>query len=236
MTVRRSLEETRELILEAALDLLGRDEIAFDPAAVTLIDACRHAGLRTAGSGYRIWPNQEEFRTDLMRHAVVTRPALAERITRLKGSPNPDLLEKGPTEHIRLVAFENHRAAAGRDELVRRSATWLRAHRDPDVRASHIEIEQDLIAVLAEQYRRILDAYGLQMRPPYRVEHLAFAVEAQTRGLAWMTVFGDDLGLMDLKRPTGPDGQLQRWNLLGCVIEALASAFTEPVTATPDPG
>ncbi len=226
-TGRRSLDETRVVILDAACELLAEEN--FEPAAVTLIDACRRAGLRTAGSGYKIWPNQAEFRTDLMRHASVRRRDLSERLDRVGSYRKLDPASEDLSERIRVAAPQSRRSEAFALELRRQTAVWLRGHADPELRVGVVESELEMVSAVAETYRKVLVDYGLMMRAPYTVEHMAVAIEAQMRGLAMLTTFDDPFDTTDIERPTGPGGQPRRWDLLACVMEAIVEAFTEPV-------
>lgn len=232
MQTRSKLDDTRLRVLDAAMELLAEDEANFEPGAVTLIDACRRAGLRTAGSGYRIWANQDEFRTDLMRHAVTSRPGVDQRIARMEQARDGDGEPMDRIEYMRVIGLANQTAEAS-EELRRHSAVWLRAHQDPEVRAGYQASQQRVVQALADSYRGVMDTYDLEMRPPYTIEHLAAAIEVQTRGLCAMTAYGDEFGVGDIRRPTGPDGSEQQWNLLGCLIEATTAAFTRPRNADP---
>lgn len=226
MPPRRPLEETRILILKAGSEILAEDDIGFDLNAVNLIDACRRAGLRTAGSGYRIWPTQNDFRIDLMRFVATNRPLLTERLEWLAELlPAP---QEHRSEHIRKSQPLLARGPTATLELRRQTALWLRAHRDPEVRAAYADSQHQVVEALAEAYERVLPLYDVEMRPPYTVAQMAFAVEAQTLGHALMSEFGDDVGARDIKRPTGADGELQDWDLLSCVVDAIAHAFTRP--------
>lgn len=230
MATRRSLDETRERVLEAATDLLARDDVNFDASAISLIDACRHAGLTTAGSGYKIWPTQDEFREDLMRYVVTQRDAVNERIDQLREVLRDKAPEPGQyAEPMRVGSLANAARLAGSNELRRQFATWLRAHQDAEVRDGYLESQRTMITGLAEVYREVMAADSREMRPDWTVEQLAFAVEAVTEGLAMMTTFSDEYGAGSLERPTGPNGEVQEWNLLGCVVEAITDAFTRPI-------
>ncbi len=200
-------------------------------ANISLIDACRRAGLGTAGSGYKIWATQDEFREDLMRHALAmksTRTEAAERlleaIARL--GDDPDL-----TSIIRVAANENARAVVGTEWFTRLIALWLAASTDTAMRNEQIETQRNLLASLQDTFGELLSAYGREMRPPFTIEMLTLAISAEMNGLGYFCAYDDDPATTQVQRSTGPDGALERWHLLGCAVEALVKSFTRRTDA-----
>lgn len=234
MATRRSLDDTKELILGAGLDLLAQSDYQFHIEAVSLIDACRHAGLGTAGSGYKIWPTQEEFRIDLLRYAVSERDALDERIKRLSAMAADPTPIADFREEIRVGALHNAKEMLESPELIRHTAMWLAASRDEELREAYRNNQDAYIRALTKAYATVMEREGRIMRPPLSVEMLATAVEAQTFGLAQVLLFGDTFDVDAIERvarsDSGDDAETQQaaqqWNLLGCVIEAIVDAFT----------
>lgn len=231
MPTRRSLVETRERVLAAGLELLTEDDFSSESPEVSLIDACRRAGLGTAGSGYKIWPTQADFVVDLWRYAVNRRDEIRARVAQL--SQATDLVEAYPdrTELIRMGSADNAEAVTDIATVVRQTALWLAAERDTEVRKGYVEAQRELIDALAGAYLGIMETYGMEMRPPFTAEMMAVAVESATRGFASVSAFSDDFGISDVRRPTGADGEMQHWHLLGCVTEAIVEAFTRPKDA-----
>lgn len=202
---------------------------SLDSANITLIDACRRAGLTTAGSGYKIWQTQDDFRRELIHHTLQIagdRTEPAERVTdaveELDGQPSlADL--------IRVAGNENADAVVGSDWYSKLLALWLAAATDDELRATQLDTQRKLLASLTGTFVDLLDTYGLRMRPPFTAEHLTQAVAAQMNGLGYFLAYRDETGARDIMRPTGPDGELQRWHLVSCAVEALVEGFTEPV-------
>jgi hypothetical protein len=225
---RRSLDETRESILDAGAAMMSEAGYSLKSANITLIDACRRAGLGTAGSGYKIWGTQEEFRDDLMRHALAmesTREEAGERLLEAIAQLGP---EPSLADIIRVAATENAEAVIGTQWFTRMTALWLAAATDDAMRVEQIDTQAKLLASLRGTFVELLHAYGRVMRPPFTEEMLTLAIAAEMHGIAYYCAYANDTDVSEVDRPTGPDGQMERWHLVGCVVEAIVEAFTQP--------
>ena len=232
MPTRRSLDETRQRILDAGAAMMSEAGYSLRSANITLIDACRRAGLGTAGSGYKIWSTQEEFRDELMRHALAMDRSRDEAAGRLLEAiaqlgDDPDL-----TSIIRVAATENAREVIGREWFTRLVALWLAAATDDQMRAEQIDTQRKLLASLQEAFVDLLTAYGREMRPPFTAEMLTLAIAAEMNGIGYYCAYVDDESVTQVDRPTGPDGAMEQWHLMGCVVEALVESFTRPITGS----
>jgi hypothetical protein len=229
---RRSLDETRQSILDAGAAMLSEAGYSLRSANITLIDACRRAGLGTAGSGYKIWGTQDAFREDLVRHALAmegTREEAAERLLEAIAQlgPDPDL-----TSIIRVAAIENAEAVIGTEWFTRMNALWLAAATDDEMRDEQIRAQAELLQSLRETFVDLLEAYGREMRPPFTAEMLTLAIAAEMHGIAYYCAYENDTTVSELQRPTGPGGTLEQWHLMGCVVEALVESFTQPIDSS----
>lgn len=232
MATRRSLDETRQRILDAGSEMLSEAGYSLKSANITLIDACRRAGLGTAGSGYKIWGTQDEFREDLMRHALAMEDTrqqgndrLLEAIAQL--GPDPDL-----TSIIRVAAIENAEAVIGKKWFARMIALWLAAATDDQMRTEQIGNQKKLLGSLRETFVDLLEAYGRELRPPFTAEMLTLAIAAEMNGIAYYCAYENDTTVSEVDRPTGPGGELEHWHLMGCVVEALVESFTRPIVSS----
>lgn len=228
MPPRRSLDETRTLILDAGVELLAEAGYAIESADLTLIDACRRAGLGTAGSGYKIWPTQQAFRTDVLRHMLVQGGNSMFRTDRLIAAFEASAGDLDKTSLLRVTSNENASATIGSAEFARYVAVWNAAGNDAQLRDDLVATQRDQFAELAELYRALLDLFDREMVPPYTVELMLRAMTSQAEGMAMSFAYDDRLGVNDIQRPTGPDGELERWHLYGCVVEAIVDTFTRP--------
>ncbi len=229
MAARRSLDETRERILDAGAEMMSEAGYSIDSANISLIDACRRAGLSTAGSGYKIWQTQGEFRKELIHHTLRVdsdRTAPSERlvgvVAEFDGEPTLD-------ELIRIAGNENAEAVVGSEWYTRLLALWLAAATDEEMRGIQLDTQQALLSSLSDTFGGLLERYGRRMRPPFTLGHLTQAIAAQMNGLGYFLAYRDETGAAEILRPTGPDGEPRSWHLISCAVQALVEAFTEPV-------
>lgn len=229
MAQRRSLDETRRRILDAAAEMVSEAGYSLRSADISLIDACRRAGLGTAGSGYKIWATQDDFQRDLVRHALLMETERDEAAGRLVEAiaelgPDPSL-----SDLIRVAGNENAAAVVGASWFARLIALWLAAATDSVMRQEQIESQRKLLASLGETFGELLAAFGREFRPPFTIEMLTLAIAAEMNGIGCYCAYEEDDGATVVDRPTGPGGQLERWHLVSCVVEALVEAFTRRV-------
>ena len=216
------------MVLDAGLELLAEVGYSLNSTEVSLIDACRRAGLRTAGSGYKIWPTQQDFRTELLRHALTTGGDALLQTERLLATLDQAGEDPSLTTLIRIASTENANSTIGAPEYFLNHALWQAAGRDPELRERFIESQRGLLGSLAEIYEGLLAIFDREMVPPFTVDMLTLAIASEVDGLASFCGYVDDLGVGDIVRPTGPDGEAEQWHLLGCVTEAIVAAFTRP--------
>ncbi len=227
MSARPRLADTREKILAAAAQLLADQGIPVTIAKVTLIDACRRAGLKTAGSGYKIWETQDEFRADLLRHLIdqttESTPTLDTVTSMLDGDDPPSF-----TELIRLVSSANFVANAMSQTHQLYYALWLAAGQDPDAARELAASDAEWLDSFARVYELAAEVYDREFVPPFDASLLATTLAALADGLVMRTWSHPDRVPAALPRPTGPEGEIQRWHLYACGVDAIVAAFTRP--------
>lgn len=223
MASRRSLDTTRELLLDAGRDLLIANGIHVGMDDINLIDVCRNAGLKTAGSGYKIWPNQDEFRADLvtylMEHATASFATIDDIDATIARRPLPPL-----GELIRTAARANEELNTSTYPLY--VVLWLSAQSDASLGAVFREQDEKWLAVMAEFFAHILDVYDLELVPPFTIDQFATAISGLVEGFTIRRRATPELVPDEVLRPTGPDGTLQSWTLYAIGVEAIFAAFT----------
>lgn len=231
MSPRRSLDETRAFLLDKGVELLFSDEVGATVGSIPLIDVCRHAGLTTAGSAYKIWATQDDFRTDLLRHALATSTDGLKTVELLLGAiseDNPGTFR----ELIRIAGAHDatHNLSSERYRLF--IALWCAAGSEP-VLAQHIhESEGSILDSFTEIYETLVTSYGREWNPPFNATLLATTLSALVEGLTIRARYAPDRVPSDLIRPTGPDGSDQTWHLFACAAEAIIEQFTSPAQAS----
>jgi len=204
---KRTKEETRALMLRAAVDLLreralsqGDDVVSAALAHVRVADIAARAtelvradlgaanvdrtgaSPITTGAVYQVWPRQADLQADLLFHIAelqaVLVPGVVETMHRFaaaarSGARLEDVLRDTAEEIWRVYRD---------DPIVRVELSFLVAAVDPRVRAA-LAHRRERFAVSADKvWRGLLDAYGLQVRAPYRLRDLTTAIAAQVVG------------------------------------------------------
>ena len=229
MSTRRSLDETRVLILDAGVELLTESGFSMIAHDFSLMDACRRAGLSTAGSGYKIWPSQNDFRTDVLRHMLKTDTESMLQVQRVIDAIASIDGDPGLSELIRVATQENASTTIGSTEFARYIALWSEAASDQMLEDLLVAEDRRMRHNVEALYSSLLELYHLEMVPPYEVATLSTAITAVIEGLSVGHRYARDVQIEDLKRPTGVDGALESWHLVGCMVEAIVDKFTRPV-------
>lgn len=229
MTPRRSLSETRTLLLDTGTKMLVETGIQVTVGHINLIDVCREAGLKTAGSGYKIWPSQEDFRVDLLRHlldSTIVGTDTVDLLTDAVSSSN-DLPALG--ELIRTAGASNAESNIGNESYVVYIALWLAAEFDNELRDGLRGSDSEWLSAFAHLYETVLARYEREWTPPFTAKHLAVSLSALVEGLAIRARYDPSLVPNQLLRPTGPDGADEPWHLFACGAQALIEGFSRPI-------
>ncbi|HVW31151.1 MAG TPA: hypothetical protein VHL53_01315, partial [Acidimicrobiia bacterium] len=220
--MRRTLDETRTLLLDTALRLLYEKGLFVAVTHIRLADVAREADL-TTGAAYRIWERQEDFHRDLAVAAVRHREidsiqATFDRVHQAiaEGAPLAEVLRlgalaglypNGPTDPF-LITLALRAASGNVPELAEAS------------RLRHAES----MAAFEALYQALLHRYGRTMRPPFGLEALSHSLAALSEGFAMQTMSGVAHPTYELD-PTDP--RIGReWTLLGVAVEALVDRLT----------
>lgn len=222
---RRTTEETRELLVNTAVEMLHEQGAYIGVTHVKMSDVVQRAGL-TTGAAYRIWESQDDFHREVAVAAVRWRPvgSIDDTVMAIK-----DAVEGGlPVgETIRLASAANLRTlpddAADLVSLTLRMA----APADDELAAASRQRHELAMEDFSALYAALLDVYRLRVRAPYTLRHLALALAALSEGFSIQ-------GLSDVDHPVVERGDVEpgvgaQWTLFGCAAEGIIRALTEPV-------
>lgn len=232
-TPRRTREETRQLVLEAAVDLVRKDGLGAEPTTITYQKVFDHlqrtTGIRVTRASVheRIWENQREFQFDVILAANETETGVdhAQRAA-------PLALEDTRGQHPwdRLSELTRLLVAAGTEPLLEddlyyswtgitlalsRDRTLSSSHRDAAALAVRNEFE-DVIEELQGIIKAVASEIGLRPREnlftgdidPWRF--MAQIANAVSEGVAVASRF-DRNALPEVELRTGPEGDLRTW-------------------------
>lgn len=225
---RRTLDETRDLILAAAVEIIMEDGFVVAPQELTLIDACRRAGLSTTGSGYKIWPDQRTFQADALRSLL--RFGTESMIDFSSELANVELTNPTLPEVIRVMGKASVQQVVGQDAFVLFVTMWCAAQHETELLELLRADDQIVIEKMDGIYELLLEVFDLEMVPPYTVRALTVAFASLIVGLGLHSEWITDAGLDKIERPTGPEGAMQQWHIMSCACEAMVNAFTRPST------
>jgi AcrR family transcriptional regulator len=224
LDVRHDNSSSRQALLDAGVELLVESGVTPGVEHVKMAAAARRAGY-TTGAAYRFWDNQHEFQRDVVVELLHRRDeiAVAETVAGIRhlvdaGAPFLEMIRAGSAANVHRFPD----AALYFTTLVVRATTlW-----DAELRAVSAERVRDGLDSFVQLYEVLLRVFDRQMRPPYRVQHLALVLAALAEGFSIQGSTGIDhphFERTDLGPRVGSD-----WTLLGVCIEALVAAFTEP--------
>lgn len=232
---RRSAEDTRRLILEAALQLLLERGATAGVQHIRLQEVLRTVGL-TTGAAYRIWADQDDFHRDLSIEMVGLRfaPPVASAQGAIQavldgGGSIHDVARTAALDHV-TYASKFHLEPESRDSHAFITALSLRtaAGSWPELRVASAERHQGSIEAFETFYRVLLERYGRRMRAPFTVTDFTEAMAALGEGFAIRAAEG--LGHPTYDIPPDAEAPSGDWTLFGISILGLVTAFTVPVT------
>lgn len=241
---KRTREETRALMLRAAVELLreralapGDDVVSAALAHVRVADiAARATALVradldaagddragataiTTGAVYQVWPRQTDLQADLLFHIAelqaVLVPGAAGTVHRFTEAARSGVPLEDVVRHTAEEIWRVYRD----DPLVRVELSFLIAAADPRVRAALAHRHERFSASADQVWQGLLDAYHLRIRAPYRLRDLTTAIAAQVVGsvVLWWA---------DPQVLTGP--LHERLSLTAHIVTAAVRDLTEP--------
>jgi hypothetical protein len=240
---RRSLEETRALMLEAATKIVCAGTADTSEAAVSAAlahvrvkqvteEATRIIRARlgeesapavTTGSIYQIWPAQADFQAELLFHLTSRQaqlvPSLSDSVRRFDKAVADGITWQDALNDVLGDNHENHRV----DPIYRVMLGFYASAANPRVREALGHYGESFTQVACQAYQALLDAYNLRMRPPYQVEDLATTIASLLDGfhMRWIAGYGN------LQDPFGD----QDWTL---ATRAAVTLFDQFTTAAPE--
>lgn len=222
--MRRTLEETRALLLRTGVGLLHDRGLFVAVTHVRLSDVAKAADL-TTGAAYRVWERQEDFHRDLAVAAVRYRSeeTLHRTIQQIHaavdgGAPLSEVLRIGALAQLQVSSpTDPFQIALGLRMLSGAVAEVAEASRQRHAEST---------AAFGQLYDAMLNRYDRRMRAPLDVQAMADALAALTEGFALQSLSG-------LPHPTFelddlPDGVGREWTLIGLAIEGIVERLTEP--------
>ena len=232
--------ESRRALLDAGFELLEERGVAPGLDRVTLKEAIERSGVPRS-TAYRLYESGrgqlEEFRADLLSDldVVDVQPSL-DRVVEILAEVRP-LIDSQDPDQMAAGLRELIRAASNRNlETVLASLPWrlyMSSLAAVDTGPSGDRTTNETFREAAKQFgqsyvglfEHLAAMFGLRARAPLTFSDLGVTLAAISEGVALRVA--TDPRLASVKRPTGPNGELQNWNAAGCATETLMLTWLE---------
>jgi AcrR family transcriptional regulator len=233
--------ESRRALLDAGLELLESRGVAPGLDRVTLKEAIEVSGVPRS-TAYRLYEGGkgqlEEYRADLLADlgkSLDNGPTMAalERVlgevAPLTESQDPVKMAAALREVLRVTINTNVEAVVNSLEwrVYMSSLVSLGTGESADAGMTDAfrVVALDFGERFVEIFALVSRTFGLRPRDPLTLHDFGVLVSATLEGTALRQHL--DPGLANMKRATGPDGQLQSWNAAGIAVESLVVTWFE---------
>jgi hypothetical protein len=243
---RRSREDLRSLLLEAAQAILLEEGLGVGTDALTfkrVFDRVeKDTGVRLTNASVirRVWDSQADYHTDVLvdiaaDEGTAETDRTIEALAPLLGSldvSTPDQRLTALNEVCRLGGAANVQALRGSHNWSLWIGVWaLATAGDPTEQKKRIQLAllegyASVTETYEEIYGQLASLLGLRLRAPLTIRQFTVATGALAEGCTLRNRV--DVDMDGIVLPTGPDGEDQEWTLFGLGLEALAHRFFEP--------
>jgi AcrR family transcriptional regulator len=226
---RRTLDETRKLLIDTGLRLLHERGVSVSVTHIRLTEVVKEAEL-TTGAAYRCWENQAAYHRDLAVAAAQwrDRASVAETVDDIA----PLVVSGAPMAEVLRVAAEANLYTYPEDTpFLTTIALRTCAPADPLVAAAGRRHLSSAVESFAALYESLLAIYGRRLAEPYTLRDLTVALAALSEGFVLQAITGEPQPRLirgDVSEGVGKD-----WTLFACAAEAIVMRFTEPDPAGP---
>ncbi len=225
MTRRRSLTDTRAALLEAGAALLTEEGVPVTLDQISMIDVCRRAGLSTAGSAYKIWPNQAAYRDELLQH-LITRST--EAFAAGSGL-NPTSGAPAAADTDSFVDAVTARVATDAESYPLYLVAWLTQQSNPDHAARFARAEAEWVERREHDLARLLEDHDRELVEPFDIQAVTTMLSALAEGLVIRRRASPGLVPATVPMPTDDDDDTRvDRSPIALGVEAILTATTRP--------
>ncbi len=244
-SVRRSRSELRALLLDAGIEVLRRDglgtgaeELTFKRVFDRVADT---TGIRVTNASVigRIWDSQADYQSAVLAEVASGEVRDQERaVVAATGDyvatadrSDPEARRSAVREIMRLAAEANLTTGTTSRAWAIAVGAWALASGSRGTKEPHPIYDAMQAGFDAVEERSVADTeamvayFGLRARPPFDVRQFTKALTALVEGCALRDRAAP--GIRGIELPTGPDGTLQAWTVLGVGMDALVDQFFE---------
>ena len=228
---RRTLDQTRALLLETAIGALQRVGVTVGVAHIKLNEVAREAGL-TTGAAYKCWDSQDHFHHDL---AVATLGWRAKHTLTDTVEAIRDVVERhDPWQEVVRVGSERYLETSRCDpSFVSSIALRSVGSTHSDLATAARDRLASALSSFADLYRAMFSVYGRELAEPYTLDHFTRTVAALSEGYVLQILSGHEHPMVH--REFTDDRIGAEWTLFGCLVEQAITQMTRPITAPANP-
>lgn len=235
---RRSVAETRQLLLRAAVDLLreradqaGDQVVAAALAHVRFTEVAERATVLvrsdasdpqaravTTGAIYNLWATQVDFQVDLLLHIADLQatlvPGVQESAVRFRQARDRSV----PLGEVLRELVDELERHYRQDPIFRIELGFLIGACDPRVQRALAHRQEASFASTDRAWQTLLDTYELRLRSSFRIRDLTTAAASCLIGFT----------VLSFAEPPGrSDPNDDEWSLTARTLKAVFEAFTQ---------
>ena len=243
---RRSRAELRALLIQSGLEVLREDGLGSGAEHLTFKRVFERVAVSTgtrvtnASVIGRLWENQAAFQSEVLAHVAADEVVDQEHAVMAAVSGVAESADLSTIASRRSVLRELFRVTAEANlQVGTASRSWAtvigvwalasgaRGTANTDriheaIGRSHAATDRRSIAAT----EALMEFLGLRVRHPLTADQFSRSCSALVEGCALRDRAGQRIRGIEL--PTGPDGEVQEWTILGIGMDALAEQFFEP--------
>jgi hypothetical protein len=242
---RRAREELRELVVAAGMAILAEEglrtgaDLTFK-RVFARVEADTGIRLTNASVIRRVWIDQADFQSEIMARVVAGTNEVGQLGAALDllapllvtfDLTTPGSRWAALVEITRLAGEVAIRSRVGTRNWELWVGVWVVTvtnpgnKSDPKLRQALADGLEETGEAWDQLFEAIMDRLGRRLRQGLTLRQLTESTGAMAAGYALRQASRDEAQVFG--RPTGPDGELQEWTLLGIGLEALAAQFLE---------
>lgn len=221
---RRTLAQTRTVLLDSGLRLLERSGMSVGVSHVKLGEVAKQAGL-TTGAAYRCWDSQEHFHRDLAIAALGwrNRQSIADTVDAIR-----HLVDQRAAwqEVVRVGAARYLQTCRDDPSFIASIALRSTASEDLALQAAARDRLASAVAAFAELYQAMFLVYDRAIRPPLTLQQFSETLAALSEGYALQVLSGYEHPFIEREFDDPSIGR--EWTMFGYMVEITVLAFTIP--------
>jgi len=243
---KRSREELHKVLLDEGREILFEEGFEADSSNLTFkrvferVEAKTGRRITNASVIKRVWANQAEFQADVLVSIAKdeARPEAGGAVDAIaavfatfdlstpvsRGRALRDVCRVGGNASSTAIA-QSRNWPLWISVVAMATATAMPDQRER-IKEALVDGYLSVSKFWSENFMVLIDVLGVRFRRPWTMDQFSMAVIAYSEGCSLRQRTSDHIEMMI--RPTGPNGEDQKWSLFAVGLEALVHQFLEP--------